>query len=493
MQDWLAARAQASPEATALIVGNQQWSYAELNQLVRHTVVHLAASGIRPGEIVAVLLRNSLEYVCLIHGLARLGAILLPLNTRLTSPELEWQLEQIGCFRLFYEEATAVTAERLAGRDLDLVELETWWHRLSLPKLVEPAPPVPFSLDKLQAVVFTSGTSGRPKGAMLTYGNHFWSATASAFRLGLMTEDRWLSCLPLYHVGGLAVILRSCLYGTTVVLQEGFHLSQVNQALTEHSITLISLVPTMLHRLLDSRPAADWPDSLRLILLGGAAASSELVARSQQQALPIATTYGLTEAASQVATMLPTGVRCKPGSLGRPLMFTSVRIADDNGQTVPPGEYGEVVVSGPTVMSGYYNDAAATSRALRQGELFTGDVGYLDEEGDLWLVQRRSDIIISGGENVYPAEVETVLRNHPAVAAACVVGIKHAEWGQQVVAMIVRCVGQTVDAIELIQFCRARLAGYKLPRQIQFVDHIPQTSSGKIHRQAVVELMSGTT
>jgi O-succinylbenzoic acid--CoA ligase len=202
----------------------------------------------------------------------------------------------------------------------------------------------------------------------------------------------------------------------------------------------------------------------------------------------VAPTYGLTEAASQVATMPPQDAARKPGSAGRPLLFTSVRIVNEAGQELPAGAYGEVVVSGPTVMRGYFNNPEATAKTLRDDQLYTGDIGYLDEDGDLWLVQRRSDVIVSGGENVYPAEVERALEQHPAVAVVCVVGLPHPEWGQQVAAAVVLREGQSLAEVELLTFGRERLAGYKLPRVVRFVKSLPQTASGKIARQAVTEM-----
>jgi O-succinylbenzoic acid--CoA ligase len=201
--------------------------------------------------------------------------------------------------------------------------------------------------------------------------------------------------------------------------------------------------------------------------------------------LPIATTYGLTEAASQVATAPPAEVNRKPGHVGKPLMFSTVQIVDPQGQELPFGEIGEIAISGPTVMRGYYRQPDATAQTLRAGTLYTGDLGYLDDEGDLWVVQRRADLIISGGENIYPIEVERALREHPAVADACVVGLDDAEWGQRVAAMVVRREALPVTEAELIAFCRTRLAGYKQPRQIRFVEALPQTASGKVRREVV--------
>jgi O-succinylbenzoic acid--CoA ligase len=291
----------------------------------------------------------------------------------------------------------------------------------------------------------------------------------------------------LYHVGGLAVILRSCLYGTAVVLHDRFDEQAISNSLDSQAITLISLVPTMALRLLDFRGDRPWPSSLRHLLLGGAAAPPNLFKRCQDLDIPISATYGLTEAASQVATMLPQQIRSKPGSAGKPLLFTSVDIVNDQDQRLPAGSVGEIRVSGPTVMAGYYQDEQATEEILRDGHLYTGDIGYLDDEGDLWLVQRRSDIIISGGENVYPSEVENVLLQHPSVVAVCVVGISDPQWGQRVAAMVIQNCSKSLTKNELLEFGRKNLAGYKLPRVLHFVDQLPLTASGKIHRQLVAE------
>jgi O-succinylbenzoic acid--CoA ligase len=286
----------------------------------------------------------------------------------------------------------------------------------------------------------------------------------------------------------------------------------------------------MLHRLLETRD--HWPATLRLILLGGAAAPPELIERGN--ALPrklsmvndqlpmvnegmltiddwqlaidnspiVAPTYGLTEAASQVATMPPAEAARKPGSVGKPLLFSEVRIVDEAGEETPPGEVGEIVVTGPTVMRGYLNDQQSTENSQQataapkseipnqKSTIHTGDMGYLDEEGDLWVVQRRSDLIVSGGENVYPAEVEAVLRAHPAVAAACVVGTPDPEWGQRAAAMVAVGDDTAVTPADLDQFCRERLAGYKRPRQWRLVPALPLTASGKIARGEVQQRMA---
>lgn len=481
MRDWLAAAADARPQGFALLAAGRSWTFAELQTDVSTMAARLSAAGVRTGDRIAVLLPNGVDYVRLIHALARLGAVLVPLNLRLTPAELRWPLTRTGAALLLHNDQTAAAAQSLADLARPLA--------LDAPAAY-PADPAdwrerPLDLEAAQAIIFTSGTSGTPKGAVLTFGNHFFGAMASAYRIGVLPQDRWLAPLPLYHVGGLAVVLRSCLYTTTVVLPPTHDAEAISRALDAQAVTLASLVPTMLGRLLDQR-ADQPPPQLRLVLLGGAAAAPELLARADAAGWPVATTYGLTEAASQVATMLPDDVRAKPGSVGKPLLLTRVRIADADGRDLAAGQYGEIVVSGPTVMRGYLNEPDA--RALRDGELYTGDIGYVDADGDLWPVQRRSDLIVSGGENIYPAEVEAALRAHPDVLDVCVVGAPSDEWGQQVAAAVVLRPGAALSADALTGFARASLAGYKLPRLIRFVDALPQTASGKIQRAAVAAL-----
>ncbi len=477
MFDWLAHRTRVSPDKLALIFGEQRWTYKELNTLVDRMAGRLAADGVKSGHHVAVLMPNRGEYVCAIYAPARLGTVLVPLNTRLAAGELHRLVEQSGSQFVICTGETTHIASQLS---VPFVNLDEQKHF----KVIKSETPDTFTFDTVQSIVYTSGTTGTPKGAALTFNNHWRSATASAFRLGTLPEDRWLLCMPLYHVGGMAIVLRCGLYGTTVVLQNGFDPVAVSDALKNDGVTLISVVPTMLHRLLEQHRASLVNSKLRCILVGGAAMPQPLVEQCLELNLPIATTYGLTEAASQVATATPAETRRKPGSVGKPLMFSSVQIVDRVGNPVPIGNIGEIVIKGPTVMQEYFNQRDATEKTIQDGFLHTGDMGYLDKDGDLWIVQRRADLIVSGGENVYPVEVEHVLRGHPAVVDACVVGITDAEWGQRVTAAVIKTqVG--VSTRELLEFCRTRLAGYKQPRRLCFVKSLPVTASGKIRRDVV--------
>lgn len=472
LTDWLRARAHVTPHRLALMYEGRYVSYAELDRLTDRLAAGLVGRGVQPGDRVATRLVNSVEAIALIHAVARVRAVLVPLNTRL--PEGE-QAKQIALVEPVLVVDSGAYEQWAMARDSS-------GQRAQAPGIV-------------QSIVFTSGSSGPPKGVVLSFDNHFWSANASAYRLGLDINDRWLSCLPLYHVGGLSIVFRSCLYGTAMVLQRGFDLNDFQRSLQEDRITLTSLVPTMLHRLLHGLPSNNvWPPSLRLLLLGGAAARPQLLAAAWEAGLPVATTYGLTEAASQVATALPADVQRKPGSVGKPLMFTQVKIADSSDQqkTAAIGEIGEVLVRGPQVMAQYYGNSDATATALQDGWLHSGDMGYLDPDGDLFIVQRRRDMIISGGENIYAAEVEAVLRGHPAVADACVVGLPDPEWGQRIAAAVQLHPGETLGQDDLLAYSRTRLAGYKQPaaQDMRFVTALPHTASGKIARQAVETLLA---
>lgn len=472
MQDWVGQSASATPDALALIEGERRLSYRALDQATGQAAAWLATLGVKAGTFVGLYAASSIDTVVIIHALIRVGAVLIPFNRRLTESELRYQAEFVDVI---------LTSETL---HIDTRPVYFLYDYTNF-NTINPPPPREISLDALHALMFTSGTSGQPKPAALTYANHFYSAVASALRIGTLPDDRWLCCMPLYHVGGLAILLRCALYGTCVVLQDGFEVARVNAAFDRDQVTLVSLVPTMLYRLIEARNTP--PTALRMALIGGAAATPALVQAAQTAGFPVVTTYGLTETGSQVATQTPARTLIKPGSVGRAIPFTEIQIEDDRGNRQPAGAIGEIVVRGPTVMRGYYQHDSATAHTLRDGALHTGDLGYVDEDGDLWLVQRRSDLIVSGGENVYPAEVEAALQTHPAVRAACVVGTAHAEWGQQVAAMIVAEGDVTPD--ELKAYLRDRLAGYKVPRIFKFADALPLTGSGKIARKAAAEAM----
>lgn len=471
--------AQAPPDKPALITPMGVYTYAQLCHIIPRDATTLHQWGIRAGDVVALLAPNHPTSVRLIVALWELGAIALPLNTRLTADEIRYQLGLTGATHLIHADDMPPPTTDLPTYRFDQL---TATHQAVLPTAHIHHP------SDVALIMFTSGTSGKPKGAMLTHGNLLANAVASHERLAMTRDDNWLCVLPLYHIGGFAIIMRCLMLGATVTLLPRFDADAVHEALVTHPITLVSLVPTMLYRLLE-RDVRRWQPTLRLILLGGAAADAHLMRRCADLRLPIATTYGLTEATSQVCTAPPDVAYRKPASVGKPLSGIAIRIVDADGATCPTGTIGEIAVRGATVMAGYYRDATATDRALRQGELFTGDMGYLDAEGDLFVVQRRSDLIVTGGENVYPAEVEAVLRGCAGVVDVAVVGIPDREWGQVVGCVLVG----DVDVATVQAYARRHLAGYKLPRRWLVVEALPLTSTGKVDRAAVGALLAEKT
>lgn len=475
----LKRRLNPEPGKTFIILGDQGITFAGMNRLASGGCgVIQRFKPLMPGDKVGILMANGLPFVGSLLATMRMGLISVLLNTRLTKPELRWQVENADCRLVLCDPSTIAQAD---GLGVDALEMR---QQSFIEKPSEYNEYGWMNLDDNFAIVHTSGTSGRPKAAVLTYGNIFSSAVGSGLKLENRMSDRWLCVLPLYHLGGLSILLRSLIYGTAIDLMPAapFDAHQVNQKLSDHPITLVSLVPTMLRRLLDAK-TRPWNPRLRLILLGGEAPSPELVKRCIAEKLPIATSYGLTETASQVATALPDLVYRKPGTVGKPLLFATVRIVDDQGNDVSPDVPGEALVGGETVMRGYYGDPEATRDALKDGWLHTGDIGYLDEEGDLFILQRREDLIVSGGENIYPAEVERVLRRHPAVTEAVVFGLPDAAWGQRAAAILEVAEGASVTAAAIMDFARRELAGYKIPRRIAFVTALPRTASGKIQRR----------
>ena len=489
MLDWLAARAAASPGKPALEwPPDKRLRFADLSERAGRWSAWLRTQGVRRGDRVALLLETSSESAALVFAVMRTGAVLVPLNTRLSVRELRYQLRHAEAKLLLSSVAFESQVQRLQTEATCVfVGDPVVQARLTL---LTPLREGRIRLDATFCLMFTSGTTGAPKAVRLSLGNFFYSANASAYRLSLSEHDLWLCTLPLYHVGGLSILLRSCLYGTGVRL-EPFDPAQTARTLATRRVSLVSLVPTMLYRLLQEplKPSA----TLRHILLGGAAASETLLAEAQERALPVATTYGLTEACSQVATAAAGVSFAKPGTVGKPLMFTELKVTtlSENGaegEPAPPETSGELWVRGPSVMQGYLNSPDANADVLRAGWLRTGDMGYLDEEGDLFVVQRRRDLIISGGENVYPAEVESVLAKHPQVTDVSVLGIEHPEWGQQVVAaVVISGEGEGLEA-SLDTYCRRHLAAYKCPRQYRAVKALPLTASGKVKKHELVGL-----
>lgn len=464
---WLPRAAALRPDHPALVTGDgAATTYSELHAEARRVAAALVARGVGAGDRVAVALPTGRAFVATLHAVIGLGATLVPLDPRL---------------------AEAERVHRAQGAALTVAEPLT-------PPAADAAPPAPDAappaarpaehplLDRLdpQAVatlLHTSGTTAAPKPVALTVSNWQWNALGSALALGLDRDERWLCTLPLSHVGGLSILIRSAIYGTTVVLHDRFDADRVVQALAHDRITLVSLVATTLRRTLDAidaidatatdaDPAAAGPlaaPHLRVALIGGGPLAPALAERAATAGIAAAQTYGMTEACSQVTTSLPG----EPETAGRPLAGQQVTLSDE----------GEILVRGETV---------ATGALAADGWLHTGDLGVLDARGRLTVTGRKADTIVSGGENVAPQEVEAALLSHPAVADAGVHGRPDPEWGEAVVATVVVRPGHA-PGDDLAQALRAhvgeRLARFKVPKQIAFAAELPRTASGKLLRR----------
>jgi len=438
LDDWLAQRSQSCPDRTALVADGAEMTYAELEAEATWVARRLAAQGVRRGSIAALTMHPRREQVVLLHALMKVGATLLPLGTRLTAAE----------------RAAVVEAEHPIVDLDDAGELTQ--TEADLPLLGE------HDMDDVCCRVLTSGSTGAPHPVSLSYGNFLWSAVGSAFNIGVLPGDRWLCCVPLSHIAGLSIVVRSVIYGTAAVVHDGFDVDRAGASLESGGVTVVSLVATMLTRLLEAGADLSGP---RAILVGGGPVPAEPLEEAIAKGATVVQTYGLTETCSQVTTLAPADARRKLGSAGRPLLTTHLRIQDD-----------EILVQGPTVAPG---------SADADGWLHTGDVGHIDEEGFLYVRDRIDDMIVSGGENVVPAEVEEVLLRHPEVADAAVIGREDPEWQQAVTAVVVLASGSEVTPDELRRHCAASLAGFKVPKRVELAAALPRTPSGKLMRRAL--------
>jgi O-succinylbenzoic acid--CoA ligase len=478
-------RAALTPDAPALETPYGVLSFAALARRALRGAAFLQYATPDATIPVALLLGDSVNLATWFHAVALAGRTALLLNTRLSARELAQQLADARATLLLGDRGDP-RLDEIAAR-LPKVGCVVAPAFDALPPSPAP-PPVADDGDAVLAVIYTSGTTGRSKGACLAWSNFVASARAAEERLGeAAVSGRWLACMPLFHVGGLSILMRSVLFGGAVRLQSRFDAATVSAALDAADIEGVSLVPTMLSRLLAFRGGCTAPPGLRVVLLGGAGAAPELVGRALAAGYPVCPTYGLTEATSQVATAAPPSPGAVRPEPMRPVLGTEVRIVAD-GRDLPRGTPGEIAVRGPTVMQGYLHAPDATAGALRAGWLHTGDVGYLDADDALHVLDRRDDLIVSGGENVYPAEIEAVLLEHPAVEDAGVTGVADADLGSRVVAWVVVAPGATVATTELARHCRERLAGYKQPREFRFGSALPRNASGKLQRRRLGNL-----
>ena len=471
MPDFLADTARTRPDALALDDGSRSWSYRELDQRASAAAERLRALG-AAGQAIALVSETTGPAVVAVHAALRAGAVLAPLSPRLTVEELRPALDVLTP-RLVLAAPEAWDRVLGAGvRPAPLDALEGDAGAVVLADRILPrhgCPPVP---EETRVVIWTSGTGGRPRGVALTRANLSASMRGAAARLALRPDDRWLATLGLAHIGGLVLALRAAATGAAVIARGRFLPDEAAALMASGAVSHASLVPAMLRQLVDLIGGRPVP-ALRCLLVGGAACPRALVESTVAAGLPLALTYGMTEATSQVTTAEPELVRRKPGTVGSPLEGVELRV----------DESGEILLRGPTVAAGY----VGTEQPLLDpdGWLRTGDLGELDDDGHLWVTGRRSDRIVTGGVNVDPVEVEDVLRLHTGVSEAVVVGVPDERWGEVVAAAVVRSSGAYPDPGELEELTRTRLTTSKVPRRWLFLAELPRNANGKVNRDAV--------
>ncbi|MCJ7842704.1 o-succinylbenzoate--CoA ligase [Lederbergia sp. NSJ-179] len=485
--NWLIQRSHISPNKPALVFEDQVWTFEEVKEIVQDVQGRLASCFHDQDIRAAILMKNHPQMVWLIYALQQLGIEAVFLNHRLTAMELSFQLQDSETDVLFYDEVFVDMTKNLKLKHPQL--------RIYTPDQYNAFPQQPinirqeYDLEDTCSIMYTSGTTGKPKGVMQSYGNHWWNAIGSSLNLGLQEKDAWLCAVPLFHISGLSILMKSVIYGMPAYLMEQFEEEKANSLLQSGQVTIMSVVSAMLNRMLEKLEEQTYHPRFRCMLLGGGPAPLPLLERCVEKGIPIFQTYGMTETASQIVTLSPEDAFRKLGSAGKALFPAQIRITDTDGGVAEAGQAGEIQLKGPTITSGYLSRPAANAASFAQGWFKTGDIGYLDEEGFLYVLDRRSDLIISGGENIYPAEIEAILMGHEAIVEAGVIGLEDEKWGQVPYAFVV--VKRPVTEERLTEFCRAHLAAYKVPKRVIQVKTLPRNAANKLLRRKLMDYVKG--
>lgn len=492
----LESSARLHPERDALVCEGRRITYAELDRRSRQVAEAVVARGVRPGDRVALIAPNLPEFPIVYFGLLLAGAVVVPLNPLMKEPELRYVFADSGAVAVFAWEGSEAmpvldNARRAAARTECVREV---FPLGELDALLAPHPGVvaaaPTGAEDPAVIIYTSGTTGEPKGATLSHVSLLLNARMKELLVPKHDHDVVLVTLPLYHVFGQTSVLNGNIHGgATLVLLPRFDPSAALDLLIEHRVTMFSGVPSMFQAFLQVDPEGvrlrKAAETLRLTTSGGSPLPVATYERFAELAgWQIRQGYGLSET-SPTVTFCPWDEPIRPASVGKPVWGVEIQVVDANDQPLPAGETGEIVIRGHCVMLGYHNRPEATAKAIRDGWFHTGDLGRFDDDGWLYVVDRLKDMVLRGGYNVYPAEVEQVLLAHPTVAMAAVVGEPHERLGQEVVAYVVPRTGHTVDPDELRSWARERLAEYKYPRRIEVRDALPMTSTGKVLKRSL--------
>jgi len=489
---WLATRRLKTPGKTALIFQEREYTYRELADGSERIAAILADRGIGRGDAVAYVGENSPEFLQVLFACAQLGAVFVPVNTRLAPPEMAHVITDSGARAIIHdpEFAERIIPGMEAGRIGTVIvtgEGATGFPGLAaLMAGTEPGfRPAQVSLDDPAAIIYTSGTTGKPKGAVLSHGNLTWCALNCIIDYDLVSDDVALMISPLFHVaslgmGALPVILK----GGTLVLEKGFEAGRALELIQQHGVTMLSGVPTTYQMMADH---PDWArtdlSTLRKLTCGGSAVPTRILNAYEERGMHFSQGYGMTETSPGATALAPDKTREKQGSVGLPHFFTKVRISDGQGGQAPVGVPGEIEITGPNVFLGYHGLPEATAEAFTEDGWFrSGDVGYLDEDGYLFIADRVKDMIISGGENIYPAEVENLISDIEAITGVAVIGVPDERWGEVPWAVVTVKEAAEVTTQTVRDRLDGLLARYKLPKHVVVVDELPRTASGKVRK-----------
>ena len=496
---------QPNQEAIVDYSSGKRMTYRELDARCNRLGNALLGNQLEKGDRVATLLMNGLEFVEVFFGTAKAGGVVVPLNWRLVADELSFILGDSGAETLVFGSAFAPVVAELQARGAEGTKVKHWIHvgdvadrpdfasgyEDLLANSSEEEPTSTASDDDLAFIMYTSGTTGLPKGVMHSHSTTQWSSLTALTTADVRFNDRYLICLPLFHVGALNPLLSTIHAGGSVVIMAEFDPVRIWQIYAEEKITVTLAVPAMLNFMLSTYDAAAYDlSNLRWIMSGAAPVPATLIEKYAGMGFEIHQVYGLTETGGPACLIAPDEAVKRAGSTGKAFFHTDVKIVDAEGNEVGPNETGEVLVRGPHVMVGYWNRPDATAETIIDGWLHSGDIAMVDADGYVYIQDRIKDMIISGGENVYPAEIENVLSGHSGIKEVAVIGMPSAKWGESPLAVVVKS-EDSLTAKEVLDFCKGKLAPFKLPKGVEFIDVIPRNPTGKVLKRLLREQFPG--
>lgn len=495
---WLTYREIETPDKEALVVDGKRFNYRELNQRINQLSLAMQGLGVKHGDRVAVLAYNGNEFTEIIIALAKLGAILVPLNWRLTPIELTFIVSNSGAQVLFFDASFEAAAEELKNKagiktlisisgKSKLADAKNYDEIIAGKPVTEPTPDNPVGLDTPHIIMYTAGTTGKPKGAILTQGASFWNAVNIVVAMNVTNADRNLNVLPMFHIGGIGLFTLPVFYmGGTVILTRTFDPSKALGLIKQEKISIFMGVPAIF-LFLANQPEFKCMKDVRIIMSGGAPLPVSLIKLYEENGLRLVQGFGMSEAGPSITVLEPGMYLKKAGSIGRRLMHLETRVVDEEMNDVAPNEIGELIMRGPNVMIGYWNRPEATEEAFRGGWFHSGDLARREADGSLYIVDRSKDMYISGGENVYPAEVENAIYEIPEIGEAAVIGVPDKKWGEVGKAIVTVKQGKKLTEEQIITFLKGRLAKFKIPASVAFIDVLPRNAMGKVLKNTLRE------